>query len=99
MSASQVPSTCGLDDERACDGIFGLDESTVGPADDVERRDMVAALLASLGDREQTIYRWHFVDGLGFDVIAGRLGVTRTAVYAAWAAALDKMRRVASKAA
>jgi RNA polymerase sigma factor (sigma-70 family) len=74
------------------------DYSQLGPAEAVEHRDMVAALLARLSEKEQAIYHWHFVEGVEFKEIAERLGVTPAAVYMTWAAALDKMRRMAKAA-
>lgn len=95
MEANRAYATHSLDaqlpgDDRSLGDTLGGDEPGM---DDVERRMVVDDLLATLPEREQTILRLRFFDGLTQTEIATRVGISQMHVSRLLARSLETLRR------
>jgi RNA polymerase sigma-B factor len=99
MEANRAYATHSLDaqlpgDDRSLGDTIGGDEPGM---DDVERRMVVGDLLAALPEREQTILRLRFFDGLTQTEIADRVGISQMHVSRLLARSLDTLRQQAAE--
>jgi len=71
-------------------------DSRSTPSRQLQQRERDFALEAALNrlpDRYQQVIRWHHDDGLTFEAIGGRLGISGDAVRKLWARALVSLKR------
>ncbi len=95
MEANRAFATQSLDaplpgDDRTLGDTLGGDEPGM---DQVEREMVVNDLLATLPDREQTILRLRFFDGLTQTEIAARVGISQMHVSRLLSRSLDSLRQ------
>lgn len=95
MEANRAFATQSLDamlpgDDRTLGDTLGGDEPGM---DQVEHEIVVNDLLATLPEREQTILRLRFFDGLTQTEIANRIGISQMHVSRLLSRSLDALRR------
>jgi RNA polymerase sigma-B factor len=95
MEANRAYATHSLDaplpgDDRSLGDTLGGEEPGM---DDVERQLVVEDLLATLPEREQTILRLRFFEGLTQTEIASRVGISQMHVSRLLARSLETLRR------
>lgn len=95
MEANRAYATQSLDaqlpgDDRSLGDTIGGDEPGM---DDVEVRMVVGDLLATLPEREQTILRLRFFEGLTQTEIASQVGISQMHVSRLLSRSLESLRR------
>jgi RNA polymerase sigma-B factor len=98
MEANRAYATHSLDaplpgEDRSLGDTLGGDEPGM---DNVERQIVVEDLLSTLPEREQTILRLRFFDGLTQTEIAARVGISQMHVSRLLARSLEALRREAA---
>jgi RNA polymerase sigma-B factor len=95
MEANRAFATQSLDaqlpgDDRTLGDTIGAEETGL---DQIEHEMVVSDLLATLPEREQTILRLRFFDGLTQTEIANRVGISQMHVSRLLARSLDALRQ------